>query len=1595
MPERIGLEAVLSLSSFSSGVNTYLKSVATMSAQTTSAASSINSQFVSLGSGVLKFGAIAGGVALAGVTALAGGLVLLGSTALTEFAKYERMSLSVQSLVARDIAQGKVVEQQRTVAIGLTKKEAAELDGLAAKIEKEEASRNTLGARIREQSEALRQLREAHGADALDVGTATARLDEMTKAYNRSGTEIDNLKNRMTELSGKEGQLTTVMEKVRTGQISMTEAMAQAGPKAKELLHWISQLAIESPFTEEGINNAFQTALAYGFTVDKAKELTQAEVDYAAATGKGVEATNLIALALGQMQAKGKVSGQEIIQLTNAGVGVNRILEDMGFTLDDVSAGLVDSDQFIQAVIDDMNIFKGAAKDQANTFSGLISTLSDLKAIGLREFFAGTFTTIQPYLADFVGMLTSAALETGSIRALGDALGTVVADGLTKVVAIGQQFSGLFSAFQTGGAAGLIGALGITPDAISLLEKFQGMITQIAEVVAGPFITAFSDLSAEGILDTINQSVTFLNDHFTELQAALLGIGAVLATGVFAALVAGVLSLLTPVNLLIVGVATLFAAWEGNWYGIRDTATEIWAVIQPILSDLYTWLQTTIPQAVQVASDVWNDTLLPALEEVKAFLDPWIADFSKAFEGLKTNISEMLPQLASDILTGIPEQLTKITDGITDFFANNVPDWTKTLSEWSDTFWGWVDTVTEGAGTALAGILLAITDWAASPDAQESLNNMGKELGKAIVAGIGFLFDQQDQWGTVLLKAVGGLLAAVAVITVDLVAVGGEIVAGIVSGILEAMGVDLQPATITELREVLTGIANNGATIAIYIGEKVVEGIKKGFRNAWSSAKTTLTAILTGGLSSIVDPIPELLSEPFSKASKAIEDAIGDLSETVLPLFTEGIDRVVEAIKNFISSIKEAASAAADFVVPDILMPGSPPPLAYAMMDIATGADTATTAIQGLASAAGSSSFTNIGAQIVQRIASGVGLAGGSIQEAIKKSLGFAAGNFTDIALFGKELEGNDFFAEEERDALEKAMKRTFDRMYDGIAKGTAGAKEFYDAWIHSVQGLGKGFTSEEWSEIVDIGKKSAGKIVKAIQQQFGALTIEMKQQALQMAGSLNSIGGSFAGMLQAQMGDPEEAKKLADEIVKTMALPEKIKEDFQKQAAKIEEEYIKQDEKLQDSNEKLSEKNKELEESSQELTQGLALQQNQLATLQAELLAMTSAEGANALAIEKKNLAIEQGNEALEFGARQLEIYQRELAGMQEGTIEFDQKKLAIDRLTESMDAQGQKLVTLKEELTKLTANQQADTLAIEKKKLEIEKLSVLIDKNKQTVTANSQAIQQNSQAILENNKAMQAAANLQAQQMQQAKQAEQQALAQAAEQLAQQMHDLQQTRAGTIEALKMWIAANKNTGAKFKFEYKPYLVGVESQMLSIIGAQNIYNSLLEEQRKEEELITKQKEAQQKLDFLKSQLDLIALGKQLGGNIFQGMKFGLDASLTDLLAATNAIVEAMVNQINTDLEMGSPSKLMIRTFKNVMAGAAIGVERGGDLLSNAIKAIPLLNGAVQPTFTQPAGYSRSYSNSTTYNMPMTVVTTASPQGVIQQYEVRRSLLAA
>jgi tape measure domain-containing protein len=213
--------------------------------------------------------------------------------------------------------------------------------------------------------------------------------------------------------------------------------------KAKAFLEDLYQFAAETPFEFEGLQDTAKKLLAFKFAAEDIIPMMTAIGDAAGMLGSGQEGIDRMTLALSQMQSKGKVQSQEMLQLAEAGVNAWQYLANsMGMSIsevmDKVSKGEVDAQTGINAIVMGMQRdFAGGMSKQAKEIPGLWSTVMDntkmvltsagdglIKALGIKEKLSG----LAGYLSQFAGYVKS--------NGLGQALRDMIPNELSSTIFI-------------------------------------------------------------------------------------------------------------------------------------------------------------------------------------------------------------------------------------------------------------------------------------------------------------------------------------------------------------------------------------------------------------------------------------------------------------------------------------------------------------------------------------------------------------------------------------------------------------------------------------------------------------------------------------------------------------------------------------------------------------------------------------------------------------------------------------------------------------------------------------------------------------------------------------------------------------------------------------------------------------------------------------------------------------------------------------------------------------------------------------------------------------------------------------------------------
>lgn len=273
------------------------------------------------------------------------------------------------------------------------------------------------------------------------------------------------------------------------------ETMLGSGKEAEKFLKDLRDFAARTPFEFVELQDAAKRMMAFGFSAKQVIPMLTSIGDAAAGLGIGSEGVQRITLALGQMQAKTKVSAQEMMQLTEAGVPAWKYLaQAMGMSTSEVmklaEKGLIPADKAIRAILDGMSKdFGGLMAKQSQTALGALSNLSDeLNALALdlsqallptaKELIATAREAVAWFSALPDNVKTNIVQFVGLAAAVGPVLVGIsgLTSGISNVIKIGKGISTVIGgastaikAFRSGlSLTSALGAAGLSPIAITL-----------------------------------------------------------------------------------------------------------------------------------------------------------------------------------------------------------------------------------------------------------------------------------------------------------------------------------------------------------------------------------------------------------------------------------------------------------------------------------------------------------------------------------------------------------------------------------------------------------------------------------------------------------------------------------------------------------------------------------------------------------------------------------------------------------------------------------------------------------------------------------------------------------------------------------------------------------------------------------------------------------------------------------------------------------------------------------------------------------------------------------------------------------------------
>ena len=234
-------------------------------------------------------------------------------------------------------------------------------------------------------------------------------------------------------------------------QMEQTEkaftTLLKSADLAKDFLAELERFAAATPFELPGLLNASKRLLAFGFSAQQVIPVLTAIGDSAAALGMGEEGISRLTTAIGQIQAKAKVSAEEMNQINETGIPAWQLLADtIGTTvpqaMDMASKGMIDGATGVQAILTGMNKqFGGMMAEQSQTLNGMMSNIQD--SIGQLSTVVGKEITeafnLKSAAAEFqdtLGEFTAIAKQSGIGEALRQMVPTEVGMAIGALAAV-------------------------------------------------------------------------------------------------------------------------------------------------------------------------------------------------------------------------------------------------------------------------------------------------------------------------------------------------------------------------------------------------------------------------------------------------------------------------------------------------------------------------------------------------------------------------------------------------------------------------------------------------------------------------------------------------------------------------------------------------------------------------------------------------------------------------------------------------------------------------------------------------------------------------------------------------------------------------------------------------------------------------------------------------------------------------------------------------------------------------------------------------------------------------------------------------------
>lgn len=588
------------------------------------------------------------------------------------------------------------------------------------------------------------------GAFTTAVGFIIARIVEgIGRAIVQLGGEIFKA---ISDVQTRTIQMTGLMaQEIRNAvnpDASLADFFDEGAVAAQEMLKWVREIAVTTPFTVESLNNTISMAMAFGLTSDQAKTTTMAIGNFTAGMGLGNDVMERIIYNFGQMLSAGKISGTELRDLSRGAlVPVNDVLkimqENLGLSamsFEDFKEAAGEGEYGVQSFIDafiemTQKDFPNSMEAMGKTWAAVSSNIKDFftQVLGV-DVFKPMFDNVTAALSTLLDkVMKNTKLRDAFVR-LGTVLGKLfnfkVPDNIDGILnGIADAVDSLATALDlldTFGLESMLKYLNVPPDVIDWIFKLGDGLKWLAD----NWVFVAGVIAAVNVIPMVAEflmGISALISGFMGLVATAGGF--VEAIGILGtAFMASAAPWIIIIALIVAAIILLYVAWTQNWGGIQEKAAAVWAVVSPILASLYDWVSSKITAGLAFLTSAWNiawnamqlvwgwmqAVLFPFLNALSAVISAVLSIAITAMAGIWQN--RVLPVLTL-VAAFISAKLQPSFDKLSSFISSKVIPIVESMA-------AWISGSLVSAFVSLNQILSKATDW---------LNKMAVALSKLVL----------------------------------------------------------------------------------------------------------------------------------------------------------------------------------------------------------------------------------------------------------------------------------------------------------------------------------------------------------------------------------------------------------------------------------------------------------------------------------------------------------------------------------------------------------------------------------------------------------------------------------------------------------------------------------------------------------------------------------------------------------------------------------------------------------------------------------------------------------------------------------------------